>query len=331
MKKSLLLTITTLMLLFIAIIAALCMGKYQVTPKQSLLVLLGRTEEISEMAVNVVKGLRLPRVVSSVLVGAALAVAGAVYQAVFKNPLVSPDYLGVTGGASIGAAIAILLSLSAIYISLAAFIGGILAMVLAMLIPLLLRNNANIMLVLAGVIVGAAMSSILGFIKYLADPDSQLASIIYWTMGSFQYVTMNDFLVILPIIALPMLLIFSMSYRIDILSMGEDEAKALGINVTVVRTITLVSATLITAASVCISGTIGWVGLIIPHLCRLLVGPSSRRLLPLAAVFGGLFMLLVDTATRTISVTEMPVSILTGALGVPFYCWLLYKQRKTLV
>lgn len=331
MKKSLVFTTVFFIILIFAIVFALCMGKYSVTPKESLKVLIGKTEGVSQMVINVVMGLRLPRVLSSVLVGAALSVSGVVYQGIFRNPLISPDYLGVTGGASIGAAIAILLSFSTIYISIFAFIGGITAMILAMLIPILLRNNANIMLVLSGVIVGAAMSSILGFIKYVADPDGQLASIIYWTMGSFSYVTITEFLYTLPIILLPMVVLLLMSYRIDVLSMGEDEAKALGVNVVTVRTIALASATLITAASVCISGTIGWVGLIIPHLGRLLIGPSSRRLMPLAAVTGGLFMLIVDTATRTISVTDMPVSILTGALGIPFYCWLLYKQRKTLI
>lgn len=331
MKKHHVLTILFSIVLLLFVVVALCMGKYRVTASESLKILFGKTEGISDMSVNVVKGLRLPRVLGSILVGAALSVSGVIYQGVFRNPLVSPDYLGVTGGSSIGAAIAILLAMGTAYISLFAFIGGIAAMLLAMTIPVLLRNNANIILVLSGVIVGALMSSILGFLKYLADPDSQLASIIYWTMGSFSYVKMSEFLFALPIILIPMGILFFMSYQVDVLSTGETEAKTLGINVVLVRTISLTLATLLTAASVCLSGTIGWVGLIIPHLGRLLVGPSHRKLLPLAAVTGGLFMLIVDTATRTISATEMPVSILTGALGVPFYCWLLYKQRKELI
>ena len=331
MKKSIFLTFIFIILLCFCTVVALCVGKYSVRPVEGLMVVFGKTEGISAMTVSVIKGLRLPRVLASIVVGAALSVSGAVYQAVFRNPLVSPDYLGVTGGASIGAATAILLGIGSVYISLFAFAGGVAAMVLAMLIPVLLRNNANIMLVLSGVIVGAAMSSVLGFIKYLADPNSQLASIIYWTMGSFGYVTFSDFLFILPVVIPPLVLLFLMSYRIDLLSMGENEAKTLGVNVVAVRTVALVSATLLTAASVCVAGTIGWVGLIIPHLGRLLTGPSARRLIPLSAVMGGLFMLIVDTATRTVSATEMPVSILTGALGIPFYCWLLYRQRKTLV
>jgi len=320
-----------LVLLLLGAVLAVCVGKYSVTPLESMRVLFGRTDGIPQMTVNVVIGLRVPRILASVLVGAALSVSGAVYQGVFKNPLVSPDYLGVTGGACVGAAIGILMALGTAYISLFAFIGGVAAMLMTMSIPVLLRNNANIMLVLSGVIVGAAMSSVLGFIKYIADPDSQLASIIYWTMGSFGYVTYREIFITLPIIAVPMVLLFCVSYWIDVLSMGENDAKTLGANVTLVRGVALGCATLLTAASVSIAGTIGWIGLIIPHLGRMLIGPSNRYLLPLSALMGGLFLLAVDTVTRTISVTEMPVSILTGALGVPFYCWLLYKQRKTLL
>jgi len=298
---------------------------------ESLRILLGLSNNSSEMTVNVVMRLRMPRILASVLVGAALSVSGAVYQGVFKNPLVSPDYLGISSGACIGAAIGILLSLNTAYISLFAFIGGIVAMLLTMSLPLLLRNTANIMLVLSGVIVGAAMSSVLGFIKYLADPETQLASIIYWTMGSFSYVTSKQLLITVPMIVLPTIILFCMAWWIDVLSMGEIDARTLGANVALVRGISLGCATLLTAVSVCIAGTIGWIGLIIPHIVRLLVGPVNKRLLPLAAVTGGLFLLLVDTLTRTFGVSEMPVSILTGAFGVPFYCWLLYKQRKTLL
>jgi len=192
-------------LLLIGVILAACVGKYPITPWEIFRILTGLRKNSVEMAVNVVMGLRVPRILASVLVGAALSVSGAAYQGVFRNPLVSPDYLGVSGGACVGAAIGILLSLHAPYITLLAFIGGILAMLAAMSLPVLLRSNANIMLVLSGVIVGAAMSSALGFLKYMADPESQLASIIYWTMGSFSYVTSKELLIIAPIILLPML------------------------------------------------------------------------------------------------------------------------------
>ena len=320
-----------LFLLLFGIVAAVCIGKYSVSPLESLRILLGLSGGSSEMTINVVSKLRVPRIIASVLVGAALSVSGAVYQGVFRNPLVSPDYLGITGGACVGAAIGILLSLNTAAVSLLAFTGAVAAMLMTMSLPALLRSTANIILVLSGVIVSAAMSSVLGFIKYLADPDSQLASIIYWTMGSFSYVTVNGLLIISPVIILPLIALFSISWWIDVLSMGENDARTLGANVALVRGMALGCATLLTAASVCVAGTIGWIGLIIPHIGRLAAGPSNRRLLPLAALAGGLFMLMVDTITRSVSVSEMPVSILTGVFGVPFYCWLLYKQRKTLL
>ena len=320
--------------MLVCIVLAACVGKYPVSPEESLNImlsaLLGKTGNASEMTVNVVLGLRVPRILASVIVGGALSMSGAAYQGIFKNPLVSPDFLGVSSGACIGAAVAILLSLSATYISVLAFVFGIAAVLITVAIPAIMRNRSNVMLVLSGIIVGTAMSSILGFIKYIADPNTQLASITYWTMGSFSYITLADLLAILPIIAIPAIILFLMSWWIDVLSMGEEEARTLGARVGLIRGITIICATLLTAASACIAGTISWVGLIVPHFGRMTVGPSNRRLLPMCALLGGLFMLAVDTLTRTIGTTEMPVSILTGVLGAPIFCWLLFRQRREL-
>ena len=320
--------------MLVCIVLAACVGKYPVSPEESLNImlsaLLGKTGNASEMTVNVVLGLRVPRILASVIVGGALSMSGAAYQGIFKNPLVSPDFLGVSSGACIGAAVAILLSLSATYISVLAFVFGIAAVLITVAIPAIMRNRSNVMLVLSGIIVGNAMSSILGFIKYIADTNTQLASITYWTMGSFSYITLADLLAILPIIAIPAIILFLMSWWIDVLSMGEEEARTLGARVGLIRGITIICATLLTAASVCIAGTISWVGLIVPHFGRMTVGPSNRRLLPMCALLGGLFMLAVDTLTRTIGTTEMPVSILTGVLGAPIFCWLLFRQRREL-
>ena len=320
--------------MLVCIVLAACVGKYPVSPEESLNImlsaLLGKTGNASEMTVNVVLGLRVPRILASVIVGGALSMSGAAYQGIFKNPLVSPDFLGVSSGACIGAAVAILLNLSATYISVLAFVFGIAAVLITVAIPAIMRNRSNVMLVLSGIIVGTAMSSILGFIKYIADPNTQLASITYWTMGSFSYITLADLLAILPIIAIPAIILFLMSWWIDVLSMGEEEARTLGARVGLIRGITIICATLLTAASVCIAGTISWVGLIVPHFGRMTVGPSNRRLLPMCALLGGLFMLAVDTLTRTIGTTEMPVSILTGVLGAPIFCWLLFRQRREL-
>ncbi len=323
-----------LAILAACIVVALCAGKYPITPSESLEVifceLTGRAGTYSEMTKNVVLGLRIPRIIASILCGIMLSMSGVVYQGLFKNPLVSPDFLGVSNGACIGAAIAILLGLSGVYLSGFAFIGGILAVSITVLIPTIMRSDSNIMLVLSGVIVGGAMSSILGFIKFVADPETELAAITYWTMGSFSYVTMDEIKSIVLTMAIPAVILMAMSWWIDILSMGESEAKSLGANISVIRNIAIACATLMTASSVCISGTIGWIGLVIPHFARMIVGPNNTKLIPAAGLMGGIFLLLVDTLTRTIGVAEMPVSILTGLIGAPFYAILLYRQRKTL-
>lgn len=333
-KRSWPVQIFLLACLLVCIVLAACVGKYPVSPGESLKIMLGallrKTGSANEMTVNVVLGLRVPRILASVIVGGALSMSGAAYQGIFKNPLVSPDFLGVSSGACIGAAVAILLSLSATYISVFAFVFGIVAVLITVAIPAMMGNRTNVMLVLSGIIVGTAMSSILGFIKYIADPNTQLASITYWTMGSFSYITLADLFAVLPIIAIPGVILILMAWWIDVLSMGEDEARTLGARVGLIRGITIICATLLTAGSVCIAGTISWVGLIVPHFGRMAVGPSNRKLLPMCALLGGLFMLAVDTLTRTIGTTEMPVSILTGVLGAPIFCWLLFRQRREL-
>lgn len=321
-------------LLLAGIVLAACVGKYPVSPRESLKIIsdfiLRRSSTSPSMTQNVVMGLRIPRIFASVMVGAVLSMSGAAYQGIFKNPLVSPDFLGVSSGASIGAALAILLSLGSVYISIFAFAFGLIAVLITVSIPALMGNRSNVMLVLSGIIVGTAMSSILGFIKYMADPYTQLASITYWTMGSFAYITLVDLAAILPILLIPTVILIMMAWWIDVLSMGEDEARTLGVPVGLIRGITIICATFLTAGSVCIAGTISWVGLIIPHFGRMLVGPSNRKLLPLCGLLGGVFMLLVDTLTRTLGTTEMPVSILTGVLGAPIFAWLLFRQRRNI-
>ena len=264
------------------------------------------------------------------MTGGALALSGAAYQGIFKNPLVSPEFLGVSSGACVGAAVAILFAFSAAAIQISAFAGGIVAVGLTVTIPKLIRSDSNLMLVLSGIIVSGAMSSVLGFIKYIADPDTQLAAITYWQMGSFAYIDMRNLLGILPFVVIAAVVLIAMSWWINILSLGENEARSLGADVKMIRGICIVCATVLTAGTVCLSGTIGWVGLVIPHLGRMLAGHNNIRLLPAAGLIGGIFLLLVDTVTRIIGPAEMPISILTGIIGAPFYAWLLYKQRNRL-
>lgn len=318
-------------ILLVCIVLVICIGKYPVTPMECLSILFraifGKEQIASAMTVNVVLGLRLPRILASIFVGAALSISGAAYQGIFKNPLVSPDFLGVSSGACIGAAIAILLSLSSAEISIFAFVGGIIAVLITASFPALIKNRSNIMLVLSGIIVSSLMSSVLGFLKYVADPETQLASITYWTMGDFSYVVPKDLITMLIVMIPSIIILIMMSWWIDVLSMGEAEAKTVGANVRLIRAIAIVCSTLLTSASVCLAGTIGWVGLIIPHFSRMLIGSSNRKVMPVSCIIGALFMLAVDTITRTITVNEMPVSIMTGIVGAPFFCWLLFKRR----
>ena len=313
-------------------VVSLCCGHYAIDPWKCIRILVsapfGGTGDWSALDRSVLIGLRLPRILGAVLVGACLSVSGGAYQSVFQNPLVSPDILGVSSGACVGAAAAILLHQQNLMVMLFAFAAGVLTVAATLAIPRLLRSESNIMLVLSGIIVGSAMSSILGFLKYAADPDSELAAITYWTMGNFGYVQADKLLPLVCVTLPPLVILLLMSWWIDVLSMGEAEARALGANVRLIRGLAILCSTLLTAGSDCIAGTISWVGLIVPHFARLLVGPASRRLQPTSILLGGLFMLLVDTLTRIIGEAEMPVSIMTGLIGAPVFCWLLWRQRE---
>lgn len=329
-KKYSLIIVSLLIILVVLIILTICLGKYEVTPLESLSILFGINSNPNEMTANVVLRLRLPRIIGAILVGAALSLSGSAYQGIYRNPLISPDFLGVSSGACIGAAVAILLSLSSYYISIFAFIGGIIAVLITSSIPKLIKNRSNIMLILSGIIVSSLMSSILGLLKFIADPESELASITYWTMGSFSYVSLKELIPMLIILIPSIIILILISWWIDVVSIGENEAKSLGANTKLIKTIVVVCATLLTSGSVCLAGTIGWVGLVVPHFSRLLVGSSNKRLIPVSALLGAIFMLLVDTLTRTIGVIEMPVSIMTGIIGAPFFIWLLIKRKDSI-
>lgn len=324
----------TLILLVLTVLT-ICVGKYEITIKECLSILLKaltfKKQSTNDMSVNVVLRLRLPRILLAIFVGAALSISGACYQGIFKNPLVSPDFLGVSSGACIGAAIAILLNFNRIYISIFAFAGGIIAVIITMIIPSLINNKSNIILVLSGIIVGSLMSSILGFIKYVADTDTELAAITYWTMGSFSYASLQDILPMLLIMLPPTIILILISWWIDVISLSDEEAKTLGANIKLIKTIVIICSTLLTSAAICFAGTIGWIGLIIPHVARMLVGSSNQKVIPCSCLLGAIFMLIVDTATRTIGITEMPVSIMTGIVGAPFFIWLLFKKRNEII
>ena len=272
--------------------------------------------------------LRLPRLVAGILVGAALAAAGASYQAMFRNPLVSPDILGVSAGAGLGAVFAIFLSLPLAAVQLFAFAGGLIAVGLVYLISLTSRQfDPVLVLVLAGVAIGSLLGAGISLIKILADPYSQLATITFWLLGGLNAVSQRELLWALPFLLAGLLPLILLRWRINLLSLSDMEAQALGVNTGVLRFLLIICATLMTAAAVSFTGIIGWVGLVIPHIARILVGPEFSRLLPTSLLIGATFLVLTDNVARNAASIELPLGVLTSLIGAPFFLYLLLKGR----
>lgn len=322
----------SVIILMVVFVLSLVVGQYRVPLEETFRIMFSKIFTINRTWDNiqqaVIMDLRLPRTVAAVIIGAALSLSGATYQSIFKNPMVSPDLLGVSSGACVGAASAILLNGSSILIQISAFAGGLIAVAITLMIPRLIRNESTTVLVLSGIVISSLMSSIMSIIKFVADTDTQLAEITYWMMGSFAMTTFESMLPVLPTILIPMAVILMMRYRLNVLSLGDNEAKSLGINLRTTRGMFILCSTLITASSVCLSGTIGWVGLVIPHTARMVIGSDNKRMLPIAMIFGGVFMLFIDILCRTITAAELRLGILTGVIGAPFFIFILFKQRR---
>jgi iron complex transport system permease protein len=276
---------------------------------------------------TVLFNVRLPRILAALLVGAALSTAGASFQGIFRNPLVSPYILGVGAGAGFGACLAILLWNSYLFIQLMAFAFGLLAMFLAISMGKASKGTGTLVFVLSGIIVSSIFTALTSLVKYVADPYDELPAIVFWLMGSLATVRYGDLLYILLPMFIGALVLFLLRWRINILSLGDEEAKALGMNVEKMRLIIIVCATLLTSAAVSISGVIGWVGLVVPHISRMIVGPNYSRLLPMSMVIGASFMLIVDDLSRTIVATEIPLGILTSLVGAPLFAYLIQRGR----
>lgn len=272
---------------------------------------------------SIVVNIRLPRIAAAALVGAALATAGACYQGMFRNPMVSPDILGASTGAGFGAALAILLGLSYSGITTISFVFGMAAVLLAWAVSKSSRIQTTIAMVLAGVMVSSLFSAGTSFVKLVADTQSQLPAITYWLMGSLSSIKNSD----LGFAAIPILIglvpLFLLRWRINLLTVSEAEARSMGIETGRLRLVVIICATLMTSASVSISGMIGWVGLAIPHFCRLIFGQDYRRLIPCSALMGSAFLMLVDNVSRTITTAEIPLGILTAFVGAPVFLYLI--------
>ncbi|MCR2747822.1 FecCD family ABC transporter permease [Limnobacter parvus] len=318
-----------LLLLLLALLGvaamSLTLGAYPVNLEESLPALFGEGEA---MTVQVIQDIRLPRILGAILVGAALAAAGAAYQLLFRNPLVSPDILGVSAGAGLGAVLGLFFSLPMLGVQGLAFAGGVAAVLLVIALGKAMQHaDRTLVLVLTGVVLGALAGAVTSLLKILADPYDQLPAITFWLLGSLSGVTMLEIFAIAPVVVLACGVLYLLRWRLNVLSLPEHEAQALGVPVKPLRITVIALATVMTSAVVAVSGVIGWIGLLIPHAARLLVGPSLARLLPTSILMGALFLLLVDTASRSYGDIEVPLGILTALVGAPFFLGLLLKKR----
>jgi iron complex transport system permease protein len=318
-----------LILLIVGIVLSLFIGKYAISPRELMGILASQVVDIepfwNERQEWIFWTIRLPRVFLACLVGAALSEAGAVYQGVFENPMASPDFLGASSGATFGAALAILQGRSAGMITLYAFFFSLLTIVLVYMIGRKTKATRTIGLILAGIMIHALFSAGTSFIKLVADQTNQLPAITYWTMGSLTGAEQENVTFAFIMIVIGTIPLFLFRWKINVLTIGEAEALAMGIHVGRLRLVTILCATLLTAASVSVSGLIGWVGLVVPHMARRIIGNNYRYLLPATVILGALFMLVVDTVARNMFVQEVPIGILTAIIGAPFFLYLITK------
>jgi iron complex transport system permease protein len=314
-----------------AFLGSLLLGHYPLAPDTVVAILASQVLDIPrawpERAETVVLAVRVPRAAAAVLVGAALSVAGATYQSLFRNPLVSPAVLGVSAGAGFGAALAMTMHLSALAVQVAAFSGGLLAVGLSVWIAQRLGKGSPLVLILAGMAISAVFQALIAVFKYIADPIDVLPVITFWLMGGLGRVTGVDVLCATGPVFAALALVWALRWQVNVLALGDDEARALGVRVAHIRALLIVAATLMTAAVVSISGIVAWVGLLVPHMARLLVGPSFPTLLPVTLVLGGGYLLLVDDVCRSVARTDVPLGILTALLGAPVFILLLTRGR----
>ncbi|GKT10938.1 iron ABC transporter permease [Desulforhabdus sp. TSK] len=322
-------------LLAAGVVISLGVGRYPVSiPEMGaylghvLFRLTAMDEQKLQMVSILLLQIRMPRILAAMLVGAALSVSGAAFQAMFVNPLVSPGLLGVLAGASFGAALGMVISTSWLIVQATSVSFGLLAVLLALLLSRFYRGDRILLLVLGGIISGALFTSLLSIVKILADPYSQLPAIVYWLMGGFSMVDGKSALTLAPPIVGGILVLLLLSEKLNVLTMGDEEARSMGIHVTELRITLILTATFISSLTVALGGIIGWVGLVIPHIGRMLVGPDNHILLPVSTLLGALFLLVVDNASRLLFTVEIPIGILTALLGIPVFAVILRTSKK---
>ena len=314
----------------VVFLGSFLVGRYPVAPFTVIRVMLAEFIPLGDVAPvlhSVIVDVRLPRIAAAMLVGAGLSLSGACYQGVFRNPLVSPFILGVSAGAGFGAALAILFLPQPGAVPLSAFVFGLLAVGMCFALGRSYRAAPTLVLILSGIVVGALFSALLSLLKYAADPESKLPVIEFWLLGSLSGVTRRDLWVLLGLFVPCAVLLWLLRWRLNLLALGDDEARSLGVNAGRLRLFVILASTLIAASTVAVAGIIGWVGLVIPHAARILVGADFRRVLPASAALGGCYLMLVDDLARTVTQAELPIGVLTAIVGAPVFALLLRRNR----
>jgi len=326
-----LLFVLTILLVVVAT-ASLMLGQINIPPDTILKVFASTVLPIertwSLTLESILFDVRVPRLMAGLLVGAGLSISGAAFQGLFRNPLVSPHILGVSSGAGFGAAVAILFFGQILAVQVCSFLFGLIAVLLTYSLSRVYRTTPVLMLVLSGIIVGALFSAATSLIKYVADPVNEMPSIVFWLLGSLNNASNRDMAVVGPIIISGITVLLLIRWRINLLAMGEEDARALGVDTGRIRATVILSATMISAAAVSIGGIIGWIGLVIPHIGRILAGPDNKILLPVTVLVGASYLVAVDTIARTAMEMEIPIGILTALVGAPIFAYLLRKNRS---
>lgn len=328
-RRTLLAFIISIVIFTIIFAASLMLGRYKIEIEDFFKAVFTKDSSLDTQR-SIIFNLRLPRTIMATFVGIGLSLSGLLYQETFRNKLVSPDLLGVSTGASVGAAFAIVLGLSSALISVFAFMMGLLTVLATVMISKLFRNGSSTILLLSGIIVGGFMSAILSLIKYFSYDITTLASITYWLMGSFENATLYQDYFLIGTVGVCVVILLLISHPINLVNQGKAEAQTKGIHYNFYRGLIIVLSTILTAISVCFCGTISWIGLVIPHIVRLLAGRDAKRTIPLCITFGATFMVLVDILSRTFTDSEIPLSAVTGLLGTLIFVTILFIKRGKL-
>ncbi|SFA97818.1 iron complex transport system permease protein [Acetitomaculum ruminis DSM 5522] len=320
---------TILILLLIGVfIISLIAGRYAISVREIVNILKGSAKKMDE---TVFFNIRLPRILCAGIIGAGLSVSGASYQGIFRNPCVSPDILGASAGAGFGAVLALFLGVGSVYLSLISFVTGIAAVGFTIFVAGFLNNgmnNSKMILILCGMITTSLFQAFISMVKLVADPYDTLPSITFWLMGGFTYITSDDVLLILSVTMAGMIPLMLLRWRINLMTFSEEEAYSMGVNIKAIKYITIICATLMSAIAVAKGGMIGWIGLVVPHFSRQIMGPDYKKMLPVSALLGAIFTIITDDFARTFFAQELPIGILTALVGAPVFIYLLYQAKE---